>query len=484
MRAMAVETRDSERDVSTRAFERGRWTVEGMTASVVAARAAAGARATTANAAEGAARAVWARRRGDATWVRASESSSSSGSSAASANDASANGAGTGTANGSVDAGVNGGAGVDGSAVSTSYGHAWLFEEEHKKADGDHEGGAGGARVIREGASRAERHHGHYLSKPYAVYRIDAKGQRMPYKQIMTRRQLLSDTDLTPRDLRRIDPTLGQITNTPALLVREDSVLVNMGVRMIIRADHALLLEPDTMMSVNFLESWSQRMMRNTPSEAETMQALPFELTMVEAALQETCAQLENRLEYCARKYRSLDRKLHMGIEKTTFDEMRFMKQALVQLETRVSAIRDEILDTLDDEDDVERMTLSSQATGTAKEEELEEVQNLLEYYLQQTEAVHGATEALLENTRDLDESISVTLSARRLEVSKIELILSIVSFAAAIGAVVTGIFGMNLTSTFESSIFAFYLCTSLLITACAGLSLWLYRLCKKRGIL
>ena len=43
---------------------------------------------------------------------------------------------------------------------------------------------------------------------------------------------------------------------------------------------------------------------------------------------------------------------------------------------------------------------------------------------------------------------------------SKIELILSIVSFAAAIGAVVTGIFGMNLTSTFESSVFAFYLCT------------------------
>ena len=300
----------------------------------------------------------------------------------------------------------------------------------------------------------------------------------------MTRRQLLSDTDLSPRDLRRIDPTLGQITNTPAMIVREDSVLVNMGVRMIIRADHALLLEPDTMMSVNFLESWSERMMRNTPSEAEGMQTLPFELTMVEAALQETCAQLENRLEYCARKYRSLERTLQMGIEKTTFDEMRFMKQALVQLETRASAIRDEILDTLDDEDDVERMTLSSQATGTAKEEEEEEVQNLLEYYLQQTEAVHGATEALLENTRDLDESISVTLSARRLEVSKIELILSIVSFAAAIGAVVTGIFGMNLTSTFESSVFAFYLCTSLLIAACAGMSLWLYRLCKKRGIL
>ena len=160
------------------------------------------------------------------------------------------------------------------------------------------------------------------------------------------------------------------------------------------------------------------------------------------------------------------------------------MKQAIVQLESHASAVRDELLETLDDEDDVERMTLSSKATGEAKEVEVEEVENLLEYYVQQTEAVHGATEALLENTRDLDESISVTLSARRLEVSKIELMLSIASFAAAIAAVVTGVFGMNLTSTFEASVVAFYLTTSLLVTGCVGVSAWLYSLCRRRNIL
>jgi magnesium transporter len=394
------------------------------------------------------------------------------------------------------------------SSSSSSSSNAWLYEDEKKlgSSGGALDGVAGrsgggvsssssssaatvdgsdAATRVREGSSRHERHAGHYLSKPYAVYRIDAKGQRVPYKQIMTRRQLLRDTDLSPRDLRRIDPTLGQTTNTPAVIVREDSVLVNLGVRIIICADHALLLEPDTMMSVNFLESWTTRASAAPEgSSSEGMEVLPFELTMVEAALQETCAQLENRLEHCTRRYRALERKLQTGIEKTTFDELRFMKQALVQLESRASAVRDELLETLDDEDDIERMTLSSAATGEAKEEEQEEVENLLEYYVQQTEAVHSATEALLENTRDLDESISVTLSARRLEVSKIELMLSIASFAAAIGAVVTGIFGMNLTSTFESSVAAFYLCTSLLLSSCIGMSAWLYRFCKKRNIL
>ena len=394
------------------------------------------------------------------------------------------------------------------SSQSSSSGE-WLngsvFEEEKMKtsAGGGAEARAGGARAemmmsggangdgdaasaatssamrVRDGTSRHDRS----LSKPYAVFRIDAAGQRLPYKQIMTRRQLLRDTDLSPRDLRRIDPSLGQANNTPAVIVREDSVLVNLGVRVIIRADHALLLEPDTMMSVNFLESWTQRM--STAEKNQEVESLPFELVMVEASLQETCAQLANRLEHCTRRYRALERKLQTGIEKTTFDELRFMKQALVQLESRSAAIRDEILETLDDEDDVERMTLSSKATEAEdKEEEEEEVENLLEYYLQQCEAVHSATEALLENTRDLDESISVTLSARRLEVSKIELMLSIASFAAAVGAVVTGIFGMNLTSTFESSVVAFYLTTGLLVTACVGMSAWLYRLCRSRSIL
>ena len=43
-------------------------------------------------------------------------------------------------------------------------------------------------------------------------------------------------------------------------------------------------------------------------------------------------------------------------------------------------------------------------------------MENLIEYYLQQTENVHSAAEQLLENTRDLEESIGVSLSSRRYE--------------------------------------------------------------------
>ena len=82
---------------------------------------------------------------------------------------------------------------------------------------------------------------------------------------------------------------------------------------------------------------------------------------------------------------------------------------------------------------------------------------------------MHSRAEQLLENTRDLEESISrVPLSSRRYEVSKLELTLSIATFAAALGALITGIFGMNLRSCLEMSISAFYLTCFLIVTGSA----------------
>ena len=53
-----------------------------------------------------------------------------------------------------------------------------------------------------------------------------------------------------------------------------------------------------------------------------------------------------------------------------------------------------------------------------AEEAELEEVEDLLEYYLQRATTTQSEAERLLAGSRDLEESIGVSLSARRFEVS------------------------------------------------------------------
>ena len=51
------------------------------------------------------------------------------------------------------------------------------------------------------------------------------------------------------------------------------------------------------------------------------------------------------------------------------------------------------------------------------EERELEETESLLEYYLQRAANTQSEAERLLAGARDLEESIGVSLSARRFEV-------------------------------------------------------------------
>lgn len=65
-----------------------------------------------------------------------------------------------------------------------------------------------------------------------------------------------------------------------------------------------------------------------------------------------------------------------------------------------------------------------------AEEAELEEVEDLLEYYMQRATTTQSEAERLLAGSRDLEESIGVSLSARRFEVLHCQLLLSCFIYA------------------------------------------------------
>jgi Mg2+ and Co2+ transporter CorA len=118
------------------------------------------------------------------------------------------------------------------------------------------------------------------------------------------------------------------------------------------------------------------------------------------------------------------------------------------------------------------------------EERELEEVEDLLEYYLQRAATTQSEAERLLAGARDLEESIGVSLSARRFEVNRLELMLSIASFAAALGAMVASIFGMNLRSTLEMSVIGFWGTTIAIVAGSCWVFWVLYKYTKNRRIL
>lgn len=77
-----------------------------------------------------------------------------------------------------------------------------------------------------------------------------------------------------------------------------------------------------------------------------------------------------------------------------------------------------------------------------------------------------------------------MSLSARRYEVNRLELMLSMGSFAAALGAMIAGIFGMNMQSTLEMSVFGFWGVTIAIIVGCFYVFLAIMRYTQKKRIL
>jgi hypothetical protein len=118
------------------------------------------------------------------------------------------------------------------------------------------------------------------------------------------------------------------------------------------------------------------------------------------------------------------------------------------------------------------------------EERELEEVEDLLEYYLQRAANTASEAERLLAGARDLEESIAVSLSARRFEVNRLELLLSMASFAAALGAMVASIFGMNLRSTLEMSVVGFWGTTALIVAGSAWVFYAIWAAAKRKRVL
>ncbi|CAG9467359.1 unnamed protein product [Pedinophyceae sp. YPF-701] len=284
----------------------------------------------------------------------------------------------------------------------------------------------------------------------------------------------------------------------------------------------------------------------NSSGSSVDSQTPPFELEIVEAALMVATGKLDTMLLNATKRVQDVLQKLPIDTNPMNLEELRKVKAQLVELESRSDTVSTLLEEVLDDEDELREFNLTSRPSREEKrrnrelvrleremhgerwrreegpwgggeyggvaggngpcrggdpehlieeaieeledqeeaEKELEEVEDLFEYYLQRCASTQSEAERLLAGARDLEESIGVSLSARRLAVIRLELMLSIGSFAAAMGAVISGIFGMNLRSTFENSVVGFWGVTAAIVAWCCFVCYALWNFARSRRIL
>ncbi|XP_050281751.1 magnesium transporter MRS2-11, chloroplastic isoform X2 [Quercus robur] len=304
---------------------------------------------------------------------------------------------------------------------------------------------------------------------------VEVKSNGLVSTRKINRRQLLKSSGLRLRDIRSVDPSLFLTNSMPALLVREHAILLNLGsLRAMAMQECVLIFDYNSKGGKAFLETLLGRL---NPKNMNGGPCMPFELEV--RALLEV---LPNRLTA------------------DVLEQLRISKQTLVELGSRAGALRQMLLDLLEDTEEIRRICIMGRNCTLKRgyddvecsvplekqiaEEEEEEIEMLLENYLQRCESCHGQAEKLLDSAKEMEDSIAVNLSSRRLEVSRVELLLQVGTFCVGVGALVAGIFGMNLRSYLEEHLFAFWLTTAGIIVGAVLAFFLMYSYLKTRKIL
>ncbi|KAK1285327.1 hypothetical protein QJS10_CPB20g00275 [Acorus calamus] len=314
----------------------------------------------------------------------------------------------------------------------------------------------------------------------------------------INRRQLLKSSGLRLRDIRSVDPSLWMTNSMPSLLVREQALLLNLGtLRAIAMKERVFVFDYNREGGRAFLKMLLPRL---NPKNTNGGPAMPFELEVVEAALLSRIQRLERKLMDVEPRVAALLEVLPNRLTASVLEQLRLSKQALVELGSRAGSLKQMLLDILEDPHEIRRicimgrncivrrgnndMECSLSSDKQIAEEEEEEIEMLLENYLQRCESCHGQAERLLDSAKEMEDSIAVNLSSRRLEVSRVELLLQVGTFCVAVGALVAGIFGMNLRSYLEEHVCAFWLTTAGILVGAVAAFFIMYSYLKARKIL
>ncbi|GFZ17823.1 magnesium (Mg) transporter 10 [Actinidia rufa] len=227
----------------------------------------------------------------------------------------------------------------------------------------------------------------------------------------------------------------------PVYEVREHAILLNLGsLRAIAMQESVFIFNYNRKGEKAFIDALLPRL---NPKNMNGVSSMPFELE-VQALLEV----LPNRLTA------------------DILEQLRISKQTLVELDSKAGALKQMLLDILEDPHEIRKICIMGRNCILKKgnddmecsvplekqiaEEEEEEIEMLLENYLQRCESCHGQAERLLDYAKEMEDSIAVNLSSRRLEVSRVELLLQVGTFCIAVGALVSGDAGTGRRTYFQ----------------------------------
>ena len=212
---------------------------------------------------------------------------------------------------------------------------------------------------------------------------------------------------------------------------------------------------------------------------------MPFEFIALELILMTVTRTLESRFEvYNSSLSPLLSSSSTTLNEGSTLMHLLQLKNGLTSFEVVLGETGWALRHVLQDDADMAEMFLTMKAKGQVPRiEEHGEIEVLLETYLRKVDELENEVRTNVKSISLTEEHIQIRLDTVRNAMMKVDLLLTICTFAFAASALIASTFGMNLSSHLEQSDNAFYIASALM----AALSLLLIRLglrlCRRHKI-
>lgn len=340
--------------------------------------------------------------------------------------------------------------------------------------------------------------------RPLPAIKVDPTGK--VYTTQILKQQLANELGLPLRDFRIVDPSFpSQIQAT--FTSRPNAILFSIeNIKVVVQHNEALIFSPYQPEVQEFVPALQQQIAQAKGDLQEGIIPLEgsagrFEHIVIEAALNVVCTNLLRRVRSLSPAVAStLDglRAESRGLDViiTQVDTLLPLKNKIDELKKRVKEIKRAITDVLNNDEDLMMMYLAippdinnagtATSFGKSNEGRTESVTNvqegqkrmsllqkdtmslemLFENYLNEVEWIASEVEEIVDEIKNTEENVVLQLDLLRNRILRFELLLSISSFVVTCGALVTGLFGMNLLSHFESHGSFFYVVSGFILAS------------------
>jgi len=205
-----------------------------------------------------------------------------------------------------------------------------------------------------------------------------------------------------------------------------------------------------------------------------------FEFLILESALENVVNKFRRHLRIKKPALEMLLQQIEQCPETTGLKRLLAVKKSLLEFEQRVEQVVRVVQQLLSDNEDLLDLYLTKPKGNS---EEHEEIKQLIEAHAADLEEIVTETKIFNDMIEDTDQFISAHLDSVRNEIIKLSLFIEVGALIMASGAVVSGIFGMNLLNKIEEHEYGFMLvCLGILLMMIGFFAGFYQKYCQLRA--